>query len=647
MEFNTRQKKVINAEENNILCLAGAGSGKSAVLIERVDRLIKEGVDPSKIVVITFTNLAANSLKKRFGERGKDMYVGTIHGYANYVALKNGLDTTAFIQNEQFDKIISRTLTLPISKYPQLEHLLVDEVQDISELERTFLEKIPSKNKFMIGDGRQCQPAGSKIYLRNGIIKNIEDVEIGDDIIFYNTHQARLSGDRAEKYSVHSKVLKTASREFVNDNLLTITTEDGHSMKCTSNHICLIKMHNFEDKKNYHIVYLMCDNNYRFRIGKIPLYNYSKCHSNPWRDKLYQERCTKFWILGIFETDKEARVMETKLSYKYQIPQTCWQLNKVTWTKEDIDYIYEGLDTKSTAEKCLKEFNRDINFPMIDRENENNFRNHFAKNAVAEIYAYNIIPEIMDFIIMDRKEKTNKRYDKIIEVKREFITEPIIVYSLETEHGTYVTDEIITHNCIYGFRNGDVDNIKYLHQLPEFTTYNLCENYRNTPNIINFAEDFIHSINYIGISQKPIKTLNGTVEETSFTDALEELEYDGQWGDWFVLCRTNAEIEEVIKRLQEKEIPYISFSKKEMEGNIDKLEETMKLNKVKVMTIHGAKGLESKKVIVTGARCFNDEERRISYVAATRAENALYWCPSIAARRKKSAKKTGIKKGFS
>ena len=85
-------------------------------------------------------------------------------------------------------------------------------------------------------------------------------------------------------------------------------------------------------------------------------------------------------------------------------------------------------------------------------------------------------------------------------------------------------------------------------------------------------------------------------------------------------------------KLEEKNIPYISFKK----GDLDliEMEALLKDNRVKVLTIHTAKGLENKNVIVTGARLYNEEERKIAYVAATRAEQSLYWCPSICRRGK-------------
>ena len=62
----------------------------------------------------------------------------------------------------------------------------------------------------------------------------------------------------------------------------------------------------------------------------------------------------------------------------------------------------------------------------------------------------------------------------------------------------------------------------------------------------------------------------------------------------------------------------------------------MKDNRVKVLTIHSSKGLENKNVIVTGALLYSEEERKIAYVAATRAENALYWCSRVSKIRRKN-----------
>ena len=66
MTFNEQQLKAINCNDRTILCLAGAGVGKTACLVARVIRLVREKVDPRSILVLTFTNAAAFEMAERF-----------------------------------------------------------------------------------------------------------------------------------------------------------------------------------------------------------------------------------------------------------------------------------------------------------------------------------------------------------------------------------------------------------------------------------------------------------------------------------------------------------------------------------------------------------------------------------------------------
>ena len=68
MGFTNEQLEAINKEGSNIIVSAGAGSGKTAVLTERVIRKLKQGVDVSSLLVLTFTNEAANEMKSRIRE---------------------------------------------------------------------------------------------------------------------------------------------------------------------------------------------------------------------------------------------------------------------------------------------------------------------------------------------------------------------------------------------------------------------------------------------------------------------------------------------------------------------------------------------------------------------------------------------------
>ncbi len=77
-----------------LLILAGAGSGKTTVLVSRAGRLIEEGIAmPQQLCVLTFTNKAARELKsrvgKRLGSRGDKIWAGTFHSFGLFLLRKH------------------------------------------------------------------------------------------------------------------------------------------------------------------------------------------------------------------------------------------------------------------------------------------------------------------------------------------------------------------------------------------------------------------------------------------------------------------------------------------------------------------------------------------------------------------------------
>ena len=66
MEWTQEQKQAIYEKESNILVAAAAGSGKTAVLVERIiNKIINENIDIDKLLVVTFTNAAASEMRER------------------------------------------------------------------------------------------------------------------------------------------------------------------------------------------------------------------------------------------------------------------------------------------------------------------------------------------------------------------------------------------------------------------------------------------------------------------------------------------------------------------------------------------------------------------------------------------------------
>ena len=108
----------------------------TSVLTERIKRLLSDKkTKPEHIVAITFTNLAAEEMKKRLGDMAKGMFIGTIHSYANAICIANGIPTDKYLADADFDKILKKVITIPQNKYPKIKHLLIDEFQDTGDLE--------------------------------------------------------------------------------------------------------------------------------------------------------------------------------------------------------------------------------------------------------------------------------------------------------------------------------------------------------------------------------------------------------------------------------------------------------------------------------------------------------------------------------
>ena len=71
MKWTKEQQLAIAKEGTNLIISAGAGSGKTAVLSERVLRKLKEGIDIRNILILTFTNEAAKEMKERIRKKIK------------------------------------------------------------------------------------------------------------------------------------------------------------------------------------------------------------------------------------------------------------------------------------------------------------------------------------------------------------------------------------------------------------------------------------------------------------------------------------------------------------------------------------------------------------------------------------------------
>ncbi len=82
--LNPEQVTAVRHETGPLMILAGAGAGKTAVITRRAARLVRRGVHPGQILIVTFTNKAARELKDRcetlLGATAREFAAGTFHG---------------------------------------------------------------------------------------------------------------------------------------------------------------------------------------------------------------------------------------------------------------------------------------------------------------------------------------------------------------------------------------------------------------------------------------------------------------------------------------------------------------------------------------------------------------------------------------
>lgn len=96
MTLNDKQLEAVKHKDGPCLVLAGAGSGKTKVLTQRIINLIDSGVSPYNILAITFTNKAAKEMRNRveneLGSITDSIFIGTFHSFGLRILRENYID---------------------------------------------------------------------------------------------------------------------------------------------------------------------------------------------------------------------------------------------------------------------------------------------------------------------------------------------------------------------------------------------------------------------------------------------------------------------------------------------------------------------------------------------------------------------------
>ena len=94
IELNEEQKEAVEHIDSPLMIVAGPGSGKTSVIIERVKHLVKSGVKPEEILCLTFTNKATSEMESRLTRQNiHDVQISTFHAFAHKELSDNILES--------------------------------------------------------------------------------------------------------------------------------------------------------------------------------------------------------------------------------------------------------------------------------------------------------------------------------------------------------------------------------------------------------------------------------------------------------------------------------------------------------------------------------------------------------------------------
>lgn len=198
---------------------------------------------------------------------------------------------------------------------------------------------------------------------------------------------------------------------------------------------------------------------------------------------------------------------------------------------------------------------------------------------------------------------------------------------LKPLHTFFVGDD---WQSIYGFKGGSVDIFLSLEKNPDFKVYYLTNNYRNGSNILELAGKIIDQVpNKIDKGIVPCSGKEGEYEVNTKDFLISYLsEIKDNFKDWFILARTNQELFDIMNTCNDLGIPNVTFRREGMSAN--RIQGLLAQDKIKILTVHTSKGLESPNVILYGNfpvytpnYLRKEEERKVMYVGVTRAIDRL------------------------
>ena len=194
--LNSNQKEAVIHDNGPCLVIAGAGSGKTRVLTYRIAHLIKKGTDPYSILALTFANKAAKEMKDRIekivGTEARSLWMGTFHSIFARILRTEGYKIGYPPNFVIYDTLDSKNLIKSIVKELNLDPKIYKEnfvYNRISNAKIRLISPIEYKNNPMLQeeDASSLRPMISEIYKRYSE-RCFKSQAMDFDDLLYNTN---------------------------------------------------------------------------------------------------------------------------------------------------------------------------------------------------------------------------------------------------------------------------------------------------------------------------------------------------------------------------------------------------------------------------------------------------------------------------
>lgn len=603
--LNKQQKEAVFHTRGPLLLLAGAGSGKTRVLVHRIAYLIEEEqVNPWNIMAITFTNKAAGEMRERvddmIGFGAENIWVSTFHSTCVRI-LRRHIDLLGYENSFTiYDTDDQKTLIKEVCKYLQIDTKMFPErslMSAISKAKDEFLSPSEYEAEHR-GDFHKTKVASVyKEYQKRLKANNALDF---DDLLFKTVELFQFHPEILEKYQERFRYIMVDEYQDTNHvqflfvsmlagkyrNLCVVGDDDQSIYKFRGANIYNIL--NFE-KKYEDATVIKLEQNYRSTQNILNAANGVIRHNIGRKDKT-------LW------TDNEAGELVSFCQYDSEYEEAEQIVNKIEQLTKDGTARLQDIAILNRTNAQSRVFEEKFLLKNIPYKIVGGV-NFYQRKEIKDLISYlKVVNNGQDDLAVRRIINVPKRGIGLTTVDR--IQEYAIGRGISFLDSAYEVENIAGMSRAIG-------------KIQDFT--NLIDDFREQANRMSVSELF----SYI-------------IEQTGYVDELAAEKTEEAEGR---IENIDELLNKIVSYEESAEEPTLNELLEEIAlvADIDNLENDTEA--VVIMTLHSAKGLEfpyvfmggmedgmfpSYMTIVADDQDELEEERRLCYVGITRAKKQLF-----------------------